>query len=95
MNARLSATRGEWQQALEQSLVTFNGDAIEVSELLCALIAGLENRYDRDTLGDVQHEFEQLKEALEELEPAATVQDIREWQADRDQGNDIEEGDWK
>lgn len=90
-------TRGDWQRALEQNIQTFNGDAIEASELLCALIANLENRYDRDTLGDVRHEFEQLKDALEELDRTSCAlgnmsdADLAEWQADQE----IEEGVWK
>lgn len=87
MNAR-AATRGEWQQALEQSIRTFNGDAVEAQELLDALIAGLKDRYGADTLQDVLHEFDQLKEALEELDRTTCLpgnmpdQDLREWLAE-------------
>jgi hypothetical protein len=72
------APRSEWQRALENNISAFNGDAIEVSELLCALIGGLDNRYDADTLRDVEHEFDQLKEALEELQRTSDKPDLED-----------------
>jgi hypothetical protein len=91
-------TREDWQRAIEQSISTFNGDAVEVSELLDALIGGLKNRYDRGELDDVNHEFEQLRDALTELDntngPVSKL-DLAEWVADQEYGNTIEEGDFK
>ena len=96
MNYPHRVTRGDWQKALEQSLSTFNGDAVEVAELLDALIGGLKNRYDRAELQDVDHEYDQLRDALTELDATsldnASLQDLAEWQADQDIGN-LEEGD--
>jgi hypothetical protein len=55
------------QMDLEKSLVEFSPDALETSELLDALIAGLKNKLDEFTLGDVLHHAEKLKVALEEV----------------------------
>jgi hypothetical protein len=55
------------QQAIEQQLVEFSPDALETSELLDALIAGLKNKLDEFTLGDVLHHAEKLKTALGEV----------------------------
>jgi hypothetical protein len=89
-------TREDWQRAIEQSIQTFNGDAVEVAELLDALIGNLMNRYDRDALRDVEHEFEQLREQLVELDRTnAGYFDFAEWVADQEYGNNIEEGEWK
>ena len=60
--------RGSWQKAIEQSVVDFNGDAVEATELLAALLAGLKNRYERGVLTDIEHRGQQLTEALEELD---------------------------
>jgi hypothetical protein len=91
-------TREDWQRAIEQSISTFNGDAVEVSELLDALIGGLKNRYDRDQLRDVEQEFAQLRDSLTELDQTTgyvSKQDLAEWVADQEYGNTIEEGDFK
>jgi hypothetical protein len=90
-------TREDWQRAIEQSISTFNGDAVEVSELLDALIGGLKNRYDRDQLRDVDHEFDQLRDSLKELDQTTgyvSKQDMADWQADQEYGQ-IEEGEFK
>ena len=83
MNAPQQVTRGDWQLALEQNLRTFNGDAIEASELIAAVIAALKDRYDRDLLRDVEHEFGQLKEALEAMQETPTAEDWRDLMADQ------------
>jgi hypothetical protein len=91
-------TREDWQKSIEQSISTFNGDAVEVAELLDALIGGLRNRYEREELQDVTHEYDQLREALEELDWSAeyvSKRDLAEWVADQEYGNNIEEGEWK
>ena len=93
MNYPHRVTRGDWQKALEQSLSTFNGDAVEVAELLDALIGGLKNRYERAELQDVDHEYDQLRDALKELDGATgyvSKQDLAEWQADQEYGNNEE-----
>jgi hypothetical protein len=90
-------TREDWQKSIEQSISTFNGDAVEVAELLDALIGGLKNRYDRDQLRDVDHEFDQLRDSLKELDQTTgyvSKQDMADWQADQEYGQ-IEEGEWK
>jgi hypothetical protein len=86
-------TREDWQRAIEQSIQTFNGDAVEVSELLDALIGGLKNRYDRDQLRDVDHEYDQLRDSLKELDQTTgyvSKQDLADWQADQEYGNNEE-----
>jgi hypothetical protein len=89
-------TREDWQRAIEQSISTFNGDAVEVSELLDALIGNLKNRYDRDQLRDVEREFAQLRDSLIELYyDHYDSYDLAEWVADQEYGNNIEEGDFK
>jgi hypothetical protein len=91
-------TREDWQRSIEQSIQTFNGDAVEVAELLDALIGGLRNRYDRDQLRDVDHEYDQLRDSLKELDSTTgyvSKQDLAEWVADQEYGNTIEEGDFK
>jgi hypothetical protein len=61
-------TRFQRQQQLESLLVQFSPDANETKELLAALMMGMENRIDRDKWADVDHEYAQLSEALEELD---------------------------
>jgi len=68
ITAARAATRGEWKMDLEKEIIDFNGDAVEAAELLDALMAGLENRYGRDVLRDVEYEYSQLKETLDELD---------------------------
>jgi hypothetical protein len=88
-------TREDWQRAIEQSIQTFNGDAVEVAELLDALIGNLMYRYERDELRDVEHEFEQLRAQLIELDRTTgyvSKLDLADWQADHEYNND--EGDW-
>ena len=60
--------RGSWQKSIEASIVSFNGDAVEASELLDALLAGLKGRYDRSEISDIEHRAGQLREALDELD---------------------------
>jgi hypothetical protein len=93
MNFPQRVTREDWQRAIEQSIQTFNGDAVEVSELLDALIGGLKNRYERDQLRDVDHEYEQLRDSLKELDQTTgyvSKQDLADWQADQEYGNNEE-----
>jgi hypothetical protein len=61
-------TRGEKQRALENTLHNFCPDAVEASELLLALIAGLEERYDTGQVADVLVETNRVLDALDELE---------------------------
>jgi hypothetical protein len=98
MSAADRVTREDWQRAIEQSIQTFNGDAVEVAELLDALIGNLMYRYERDELRDVEHEFEQLRAQLIELDRTTgyvSKLDLAEWVADQEYGNNIEEGDFK
>ena len=98
MNFPQRVTREDWQKSIEQSISTFNGDAVEVAEIMDALIGGLKNRYERAELQDVDHEYDQLRDALKELDGTAgyvSKQDLAEWVADQEYGNNMEEGDWK
>jgi hypothetical protein len=98
MNFPHRVTREDWQRAIEQSIQTFNGDAVEVAELLAALIGSLRNRYDRAELYDVDHEYNQLCAELKELDQTTgpvSQNDLAEWIADQEYGNNIEEGEWK
>lgn len=81
MNAPQPVTRGDWQRALEENLASFNADGIEASELIAAVIANLKDRY--DSLDDVEHEYGQLKEALEALHETPTEADRYYEMADR------------
>jgi len=90
MSVARAATRGEWQLDLEKEIIDFNGDAVEASELLDALMAGLENRYGRGVLRDVEHECGQLKETLDELDkttckPGEEDEAYADWLARRDE----------
>ena len=81
--------RGEWQRSIEDSIVSFNADAVEASELLDALLAALETRYERHVLSDIEHRAEQMREALEELDKTYRGSGVsrddleawRDWQA--------------
>lgn len=66
--AQPQATRGDRQRIIEEAIARFAPDAMEARELLDALQAGLKDRYDESKLGDVFHEFDQAREALDELE---------------------------
>src|SRR5687768_16519964 len=100
---QMNATRGDKQRALEATLHNFCPDAVEASELLLALIAGLEERYDTGQVADVLVETKRVLDALDELDRTTCTgggvskQDLAEWEADRAQGNEepIEEGVWK
>jgi hypothetical protein len=98
---QMNATRGEKQRALENTLHNFCPDAVEASELLLALIAGLEERYDTGQVADVLVETKRVLDALDELERTTcspgnmTKTDVREWIADQDIGQELEEGVWK
>ena len=64
-------------------------------EILDALRAGLESRYDRGELSDVEHEAKQLREALDELDRTANPYEpdpYDDWLANQDE---IEQGNWK
>jgi hypothetical protein len=91
-------TREDWQKSIEQSISTFNGDAVEVSELLDALIGGLKNRYEPGDIWEIEDEYKELRELLKWLGEAtghSSKQDLAEWVADQEYGNNIEEGDFK
>ena len=91
------ATRGDRQRIIETALHEFCPDAVEASELLDALQAGLKERYGDDRITDVLHVLRAAHYALKDLDETSgpeTEEDIREILADMDQGQ-IEEGDWK
>jgi hypothetical protein len=73
-----SATRHDWQLALEKSIQTFNADAVEAMELLDALIGTLAGRYDAGQLSDIQHVAAKLRGALDELDTTMTDKDAEE-----------------
>ena len=91
MNAPLD--RGAWQKSIEQSIVDFNGDAVEATEILAALLGGLRNRYGKHHVSDIEHRAEQMREALEELDRTyrgggVSRDDLeawRDWQARHDE----------
>lgn len=62
-------SRLERQKAVERSIVDLAPDFIEAAEILDALTASLERRYEQD-ISDILHEMKQLREAL--LEADAT-----------------------
>jgi hypothetical protein len=72
------ATRGDRQRIIETALHEFCPDAVETSELLDALIAGIKERYGDDVLADVLHECRQLHGALDEVDTAMTEADQKE-----------------
>ena len=60
-------SRFERQKAVERSIVDLAPDFIEAAEILDALTASLERRYEQD-IADVLHEAKQLREALMEAD---------------------------
>ena len=62
-----SATRGDWQQAIENNIVWFSGDALEVHDILGAFKKSLADRYG-DQAEDVQQALADLQGALVELD---------------------------
>ena len=55
------------QQEIEESIVQFRPDFLEMHDMLDAFSKALELRYEQD-LGDIEHEMKQLKEQLQEAD---------------------------
>ena len=72
------ATRGDRQRIIETAICEFCPDAVEASELLDALTAGLKRRYDEGQLSDVMHLARKLHGALDELDTTMSEADQRE-----------------
>jgi hypothetical protein len=94
--AATQATRGDRQRIIEEAIARFAPDAVEARELLDALQAGLKDRYDESQLTDTLHEFDQAREALDELERTTSEQGEEDlayanWQATQAAQYDEEE----
>lgn len=93
------STRAERQRVIETAIAEFCCDAVEASELLDALQFSLCERYGADEISDILKVMRTLHWALRDLDETQltpeTEEDIREFLADQDYGNDIDEGDFK
>lgn len=69
--------RFQRQQDIEQAITKFCPDFIEAVEILDALTASLERRYEQD-IADILHEAKQLREALMEAD-ATEEREHDEW----------------
>lgn len=70
------------QRDIEEAIVQFRPDFIEVHDMLDAFTTALENRYEQD-LSDIHHEMRQLKEALEEAEATKDAYEADEMEASK------------